>query len=41
MRVASIEGLSWGEIDFPADVMRAELLGQRWRQDGLAPAAAE
>ncbi|RKK02539.1 phosphocholine cytidylyltransferase family protein [Pseudoroseomonas wenyumeiae] len=41
VRVASIEGLSWGEIDFPADVMRAELLGQRWRQDGLAPAAAE
>ncbi|MBC9176392.1 phosphocholine cytidylyltransferase family protein [Roseomonas ludipueritiae] len=41
VRVASIEGLSWGEIDFPADVMRAELLGQRWRQAGLAPAAAE
>jgi L-glutamine-phosphate cytidylyltransferase len=40
VQVASIEGLSWGEIDFPADVARAELLGQRWRAAGL-PAAAE
>nr|WP_237180384.1 phosphocholine cytidylyltransferase family protein [Roseomonas haemaphysalidis] len=30
--VVSIEGLSWGEIDFPADVAQAELLGQRWLQ---------
>lgn len=28
--VVSVEGLSWGEIDFPADVAQAELLGQRW-----------
>jgi choline kinase len=41
VRVASIEGLSWGEIDFPADVMRAELLGQRWRQEALNRTAAE
>lgn len=40
VRVASIEGLSWGEIDFPADVMRAELLGQQWRQAGILPAEA-
>jgi choline kinase len=41
VRVASIEGLSWGEIDFPADVMRAELLGKRWREAGAAIRAAE
>ncbi|MBO1075876.1 phosphocholine cytidylyltransferase family protein [Roseomonas marmotae] len=41
VRVASIEGLSWGEIDFPADVMRAEMLGQRWREAAATVAAAE
>lgn len=31
VRVASIEGLTWGEIDFPADVAQAEALGRIWR----------
>jgi choline kinase len=41
IQVASIEGLSWGEIDFPDDVVRAELLGQRWRSEAAARHAAE
>ena len=36
VRVASIEGLSWGEIDYPADVARAEEVVRGW---GAAAAA--
>jgi choline kinase len=32
--VASIEGLEWGEVDFPADVDRANELGRRWLAAG-------
>lgn len=32
--VASIEGLEWGEVDFPADVDRANELARRWLQAG-------
>ncbi|MDB5369362.1 MAG: nucleotidyltransferase [Roseomonas sp.] len=41
IRVASIEGLAWGEIDFPADVAQAERLGQSWRDAERASQAAE
>ena len=30
VRVASIEGLAWGEIDYPADVARAEDVVRGW-----------
>lgn len=30
VRVASIEGLAWGEIDYPADIARAEDAVRRW-----------
>lgn len=30
VRVASIEGLGWGEIDYPADLERAEALVRGW-----------
>lgn len=36
---ASIEGLEWGEIDFPADVPRAEALASAWLQQEAARAA--
>ncbi|HYC04517.1 MAG TPA: phosphocholine cytidylyltransferase family protein [Azospirillaceae bacterium] len=32
----SIQGLEWGEVDFPDDVTRAEQLTQGWRARGLA-----
>ena len=38
VRVASIEGLSWGEIDYPADLARAEDVARGW--DEADPAAA-
>ena len=39
VRVASIEGLSWGEIDYPADLARAEAVARGWAE-GAAPEAA-
>jgi choline kinase len=30
VRVASIEGLTWGEIDYPADIARAEEVVRGW-----------
>ena len=41
VRVTSIEGFAWGEIDFPADVAHAERLGLRWRDAEAAGQAAE
>lgn len=41
IRTISIEGLSWGEIDFPADVIRAEALAQSWRAEASFGEAAE
>jgi choline kinase len=38
VRVASIEGLAWGEIDYPADLARAEDVARGW--DEADPAAA-
>jgi choline kinase len=38
VRVASIEGLEWGEMDFPADVENLTRLSRRW---ALASVAAE
>ena len=37
VRVASIEGLAWGEIDYPADVPRAEAVIRAWGASGAAP----
>jgi choline kinase len=31
VETASIEGLAWGEVDFPHDLLRAEKLVQSWR----------
>jgi choline kinase len=41
IRTASIEGLAWGEIDFPADVPRAEALAQGWMKQEAPSRAAE
>ncbi|HYE52896.1 MAG TPA: phosphocholine cytidylyltransferase family protein [Azospirillaceae bacterium] len=35
----SIQGLEWGEVDFPADVSRAEQLAQGWQARGVTAAA--
>lgn len=32
VRVASIEGLQWGELDFPADLVRNRALAEDWRR---------
>jgi choline kinase len=44
VQAASIEGLSWGEVDYPADLAAAERLVQDWagaaRAAGGAPRAA-
>jgi choline kinase len=32
VRVVSIEGLEWGEVDFPADLRRAEEMTGRWHE---------
>lgn len=40
VQVASIEGLSWGEVDYPADLARAEALVRSWEGAGPALAAA-
>lgn len=37
VRVASIEGLAWGEIDYPADVARAEAAVRAWGAFDPAP----
>ena len=34
VRVASIEGLSWGEIDYPGDLARAEDVVRGWGEGG-------
>ena len=41
VRVASIEGLAWGEIDYPADLARAEAVVRGWAEGegGGGPAA--
>ena len=40
VRVASIEGLGWGEVDYPVDLVRAEALVRGWSATGPALAAA-
>lgn len=37
VRVASIEGLAWGEIDYPSDVARAEAIVRAWGAPDAAP----
>jgi choline kinase len=37
VRVASIEGLAWGEIDYPADIARAEAAVRAWGAFDPAP----
>lgn len=32
VRVASIEGLQWGELDFPADLTRCRAIAESWEQ---------
>ena len=36
VRVASIEGLSWGEIDYPGDLARAEDVVRGWGEGRTA-----
>jgi choline kinase len=38
VRVASIEGLQWAELDFPADLARCQAIAASWAQDTLDPA---
>lgn len=41
VRVVSIEGLSWGELDYPADLVRCRAIAANWSaQSGAAPAVA-
>jgi choline kinase len=43
VRVVSIEGLQWGEIDYPADLARCRTIAAGWSArepaDGTAPVA--
>lgn len=39
-RVASIEGLAWQELDYPADLAAARGLTAEWRRQAEAPASA-
>ena len=39
VRVASIEGLAWGEIDYPADLVRAEDVVRGWGEADPAATA--
>ena len=32
VQTCTIEGLSWGEVDFPADLIRAERLAEAWEK---------
>jgi choline kinase len=39
-RVVSIEGLEWGELDFPADLARCRALAEKWAtRESVAPAS--
>jgi choline kinase len=40
VRVASIEGLDWAELDFPADLTRCREIAENWVRNGTAAAAA-
>ena len=40
VRAASIEGLQWTELDFPADLTRARALASAWRQTDAGAADA-
>ncbi len=40
VKVASIEGLQWGEMDFPADVDNLTRLSRAWVMDPVAAATA-
>ncbi|MEW6167302.1 MAG: phosphocholine cytidylyltransferase family protein [Pseudomonadota bacterium] len=35
VRVVSIEGLQWGELDFPADLLRVRALAAAWQNPGF------
>lgn len=39
VRVVSIEGLQWGELDFPADLVRNQVMADRWRASESASSA--
>jgi choline kinase len=39
VRVLSIEGLQWGELDYPADLVRARKLAAAWVAREQASAA--
>jgi choline kinase len=34
VQTALIQGLSWGEVDYPADLIRAERLAEAWEKRG-------
>ncbi len=40
VRVASIEGLQWGELDFPADLVNCRVIAAGWLVETAAPPAA-
>lgn len=40
VRVASIEGLDWAELDFPADLERCRAIASAWQSGSTLPAAA-
>lgn len=40
VNTASIEGLEWGEVDYPADLGRAQEMVARWIADAARPARA-
>ena len=39
VRVVSIEGLSWGELDFPADLVQVRELASSWHAHKQAVSA--
>ena len=44
VRAVSIEGLQWGEIDYPADLVRGQAMAAGWSvraQSGAAPSVAD
>ena len=32
VETALIQGMAWGEVDYPADLLRAERLAEAWEQ---------
>lgn len=41
VRAVSIEGLEWGELDFPADLTRCRAIANRWTAQEAAPSTRQ